>query len=169
MLFLVDFIARGLGAGAHLGSLFWVVYGVGAIAGPPLYGFLADRMGPRPAVRLALVVQAAALAGTYATGNLAMLAVLTLVIGSFPPGIVPLVLARVHESVPHDAARQNRIWSRATTVFAAFQAVAGYAYSALLNTTHGNHRLLFITAAGALVLALLADLGRAASKDDSRA
>ena len=30
MVFLVDFIARGLGAGAHLGALFWVLYGVGA-------------------------------------------------------------------------------------------------------------------------------------------
>jgi len=169
MLFLVDFIARGLGAGAHLGSLFWVVYGVGAIAGPPLYGFLADRMGPRPAVRLALGVQALVLAGTYATGNLALLAVLTLLIGSFPPGIVPLMLARVHESVPHDAARQNQVWSWATTVFAAFQAVAGYGYSAMLNATGGNHRLLFISAAAALVLALLADLGRTGSKDGSRA
>ena len=168
MLFLVDFIARGLGAGAHLGSLFWVVYGVGAIAGPPLYGFLADRMGPRPAVRLALAVQALALAATYVTGNLALLALLTLLIGSFPAGIVPLVLARVHESVPHDAARQNQTWSRATTVFAAFQAMAGYAYSALLNATGGNHRLLFITAAVALVLALLADPGRPAARMERR-
>lgn len=160
MVFLVDFIARGLGAGAHLGALFWVLYGVGAIVGPPLYGLLADRMGARPAVRLALVVQALVLAGAYGTSNLVVLAVLTVVIGTFPPGIVPLVLARVHESMPHSAARQNLVWSRATTVFAAFQAAAGYAFSALFNASGGNHRLLFILASAALVVALLADLGR---------
>ncbi|MCZ2498781.1 YbfB/YjiJ family MFS transporter [Xylophilus sp. Kf1] len=159
MLFLVDFIARGLGAGAHRGSWFWVVYGVGAIAGPPLYGWLADRLGPRPAVRLALVVQVLALAGTCATDHLATLAVLALVIGSFPAGIVPLVLARVRQALPHDAARQNQAWSRATTVFAAFQAAAGYGYSALLNASGGQHRLLFAGAALALVAALLADAG----------
>ena len=159
MVFLVDFIARGLGAGAHLGSLFWVLYGVGAIVGPPLYGLLADRMGPRPAVRLALALQALVLAGAYGTSNLVVLAMLTVVIGTFPPGIVPLVLARVHESMPHSAARQNLVWSRATTVFAAFQAAAGYAFSALFNASGGNHRLLFILAAAALVVALLADLG----------
>ncbi|QHJ00376.1 YbfB/YjiJ family MFS transporter [Xylophilus rhododendri] len=160
MVFLVDFIARGLGAGAHLGSLFWVVYGLGSIAGPPLYGLLADRLGPRPTVRLALAVQVLVLAGAWGTGSLALLALLTLVIGSFPSGIVPLVLAHVHESVPHDAARQNQVWSRATTVFAAAQAAAGYGFSALFNASGGNYRLLFICAAAALLVALLAELGR---------
>jgi predicted MFS family arabinose efflux permease len=159
MVFLVDFIVRGLGAGAHVGALFWVFYGVGAIVGPPLYGVLADRMGPRPAVRAALLLQAVVLACAHSTHNLTVLAVLTVVIGSFPPGIVPLVLARVHESIPHDAARQNLAWSRATTVFAAFQAGAGYAFSALFNWSGGNHRLLFLIAAAALGVALLADLG----------
>ena len=51
MVFLVDFIARGLGAGASLGSLFWILYGVGAIFGPPLYGVCADRLGARSALR----------------------------------------------------------------------------------------------------------------------
>jgi MFS superfamily sulfate permease-like transporter len=44
-------------------------------------------------------------------------------------------------------------------VFAAFQAAAGYAFSALFNASGGNHRLLFLIAAIALVVALLADLG----------
>ena len=36
MVFLVDYVARGLGWGAHEASVFWVIYGLGAIAGPML-------------------------------------------------------------------------------------------------------------------------------------
>lgn len=159
MVFLVDFIARGLGAGSHVGALFWIWYGVGAIAGPPSYGLLADRIGPRPAVRLVVLIQAAALAGLYVTSNQAVLVVLTVIIGTFAPGIVPLALARVRESIPHNMARQNVVWSRATILSAAAMAVAGYAFSALLNLSGGNHRLLFLTAAMLLIAALFGDLG----------
>jgi predicted MFS family arabinose efflux permease len=159
MVFLVDFIARGLGAGAHLGSLFWVLYGIGAIMGPPLAGLLADRMGPRPALRAALLVEALAVAGLYASTNLVLIGVLTVIIGLFPPGIVPLFLARIHESLPHRVQHQNIAWSRATTVFAAFQAVAGYAYSALFNASGNAYGLLFLSAGLALGVALLVDLG----------
>ncbi|MGF6778245.1 YbfB/YjiJ family MFS transporter [Paraburkholderia sp. GAS334] len=157
MVFLVDFIARGLGAGAHLGSLFWILYGVGAIFGPPVYGLFADRMGSRLALRVILLVQAVAVAWLAASSDHVVIGLLTVVIGSFPPGIVPLVLARVHETVPGNAAKQNVIWSRATTVFAAFQAVAGYSYSAIFNGSGGNHRLLFAIGAAALGIALVVD------------
>lgn len=158
MVFLVDFIARGLGAGAHLGSLFWVLYGVGAIMGPPLCGLLADRMGPRPALRAVLLVEALAVACLYASTNLWLIALLTVIIGIFPAGIVPLFLARVHESLPHDAQHQNIAWSRVTTVFAAFQAVAGYAYSALFNASGNAYGLLFLVAGIALGTALLVNV-----------
>ncbi len=158
MVFLVDFIARGLGGGTHLGAIFWILYGVGAIAGPPLYGLLADRMGPRPTVRLVVLVQAAVLAGVYMTGSHLLLGLFTVVIGTFAPGIVPLALARVHESIPHNANRQNIAWSRATIFSAAAMAIAGYAYSALFNASGGNHRLLFLTGAGVLVASLLLEL-----------
>lgn len=159
MVFLVDFIARGLGAGTHIGSIFWIWYGVGAIVGPPLYGFLADRIGPRPTVRLVVLIQAATLTGVYLTNSQLLLAGLTMIIGTFAPGIVPLMLARVRESIPHNAHKQNVAWSRATILSAAAMAIAGYAFSALLNVSGGNHRLLFLTAAALLVIALLGDLG----------
>ncbi|CAG4901234.1 YbfB/YjiJ family MFS transporter [Paraburkholderia saeva] len=157
MVFLVDFIARGLGAGARVGSLFWILYGVGAIFGPPAYGVFADRLGSRPALRVLVLVQAVAVAWLALSSNHVVIALMTVVIGTFPPGIVPLVLARVHETVPGDAAKQNVIWSRATTAFAAFQALAGYAYSAIFNGSGGNHRLLFVMGAVALVIALGVD------------
>ena len=157
MVFLVDFIARGLGAGAHLGSLFWILYGVGAIFGPPVYGFLADHLGSRTALRVVLLVQAVAVAVMASSGNHAVIGFMTIIIGSFPPGIVPLVLARVHQTVHGDVTQQNVIWSRATTVFAAFQALAGYAYSAIFNVSGGNHRLLFAIGAAALAIGLAID------------
>ena len=38
MVFLVDFVARGLGQGIAAGSHYWVLYGLGAIVGPLLTG-----------------------------------------------------------------------------------------------------------------------------------
>jgi predicted MFS family arabinose efflux permease len=146
MVFLVDFIARGLEAGAHLGSLFWILYGVGAIFGPPVYGFFADRLGSRTALQALLLVQAIAVAILAASSNHVLIGLVTIVIGTFPAGIVPLVLARVHQTIPGNATQQNVVWSRATTVFAAFQALAGYAYSAIFNSS------LFVTNSGSCTI-----------------
>ncbi|MGS0546505.1 YbfB/YjiJ family MFS transporter [Pseudomonas parakoreensis] len=154
MVFLVDYVARGLGAGAQIGALVWVMYGLGAIVGPVSYGFLADRLGARMGIRLVLLVQAIALGLLAVSKSFMALAVLAVIIGSFPPGIVPLALARVHELVP-DHHRQQIAWSRATVSFATFQALAGFAYSALFNATGGHHAMLFVIAAGAIGVAIL--------------
>lgn len=158
MVFLVDYIARGLGAGAHLGALFWVLYGVGAIFGPPLYGLLADRLGGKRALQSLLLLQVLALAILASSSNWVLIGVVTLVIGSFPPGIVPLVLARIHELLPHQPHRQNAAWGHATTMFALFQALGGYAYSAIFNASGGSHSLLFLLAAASLAIAVMTDL-----------
>ncbi|MCU0072764.1 MFS transporter [Pseudomonas koreensis] len=154
MVFLVDYVARGLGAGAHVGALIWVMYGLGAIVGPVSYGFLADHLGARTGIRLVLLVQAITLGLLAISHSFLALALLAVVLGSFPPGIVPLALARVHELAP-DHHRQQVAWSRATVSFATFQALAGFAYSALFNATGGQHVLLFVIAGGAIVIALI--------------
>lgn len=156
MVFLVDYVARGLKAGAHVGALVWVMYGLGAIIGPVSYGFLADHLGARKSIRLVLAVQAVALGLLAISQSFLALAVLAVLIGSFPPGIVPLALARVHELVP-DHHRQQVAWSRATVSFATFQALAGFGYSALFNASGGQHAVLFLVSAGAIVVALLLD------------
>lgn len=158
MVFFADFIARGLGAGARTGSLFWMLYGLGAMAGPPLYGWLADRGGARRALRMALAMQLLSMLGLIAVADHAILAALTVLIGTFPPGVVPLVLARVHDVLPHDTHGQNTAWGRATMAFAAAQALAAYGYSALFARSGGDHRLLFVIGAAALALALLLDV-----------
>lgn len=157
MMFLVDYISRGLGAGTHRGALVWTLYGIGAIVGPVVYGYLADRLGARMAIRLVLLIQLVALGVLVESQDLYLIGGAVLVIGSFPPGIVPLALARVHQLVDGHA-RQNATWSRATVSFATFQALAGYAYSALFSASQGNYRLLFAVAVGAVALALVLEL-----------
>jgi predicted MFS family arabinose efflux permease len=157
MVFLVDYVARGLGWGAHTAALFWIAYGIGAIAGPMVYGALGDRIGPTRTAQLALITQAGVIALMMFSTNHVVLMVATVVVGSFPPGIVPIVLGRVHQILPGDAHAQSAVWSRATTVFALFQALAGYGYSYLFARSGGNHRLLMGIGAGALLIAVLAD------------
>ncbi|MCF4997428.1 YbfB/YjiJ family MFS transporter [Pseudomonas syringae] len=154
MVFLVDYVARGLGAGAHIGALVWIMYGLGAIVGPVSYGFLADHLGARTSIRLVLAVQAITLGLLAVSHSFLALAMLAVILGSFPPGIVPLALARVHELLPNHH-RQQVAWSRATVSFATFQALSGFAYSALFNASGGDHGLLFVIAGCAIVVALL--------------
>jgi len=158
MVFLVDFVARGLNAGAHFGALCWILYGVGAIAGPPVYGALADRLGAATGMRVVMLTQAILAALLAIAHSRLAIGALAVLIGSFPPGIVPLMLARVHEVIPGNHARQNLVWSRATILFAAFQAMAGYTYSSVFNASGGNHRMLFAFGAGAYLLCFLCDM-----------
>lgn len=157
MVFLVDYVARGLGWGTHTAALFWIAYGVGAIAGPMFYGALSDRIGPTRTSQLALCMQAGVIGLMMFSHNHVVLIAATVVVGSFPPGIVPIVLGRVHQILPGDAHGQSAVWSKATTVFALFQALAGYGYSYLFARSGGDHRLLMGIGAGALLIAVLAD------------
>jgi len=159
MIFLVDFVARGLGQGLQAGSEYWVLFGIGAIVGPLLTGHLADRTGFGPALRLAYLCQGVAvvlpLLGLGAPG----LIVSSLVVGAFTPGIVPLVLGRIHELLAHHPAGHKSAWTKATTSFAVFQALAAYGLSFLFVHSGGDYRRLFEVAAAALAAALLVDLG----------
>lgn len=159
MLFLVDFVARGLGRGVDAGAQFWVLYGLGAIVGPLAAGHLADRSGFRPALRAAYLMQAVAVAipaaGVFGQAGLMVSA---LVVGAFTPGIVPLVLGRVNELLAHHPSAVKGAWSRSTTSFAVMQAVAAYGLSFVFSSSGGNYQILFVIGAGAVVLALVVDL-----------
>lgn len=158
MIFLVDFVARGLGQGIAAGARMWVLFGIGAVVGPVAGGLIADRWGFRTALRLAFVLQIAA-AWLPAVGLAgAWLAVSSVVMGAFTPGIVGLVLGRLHELLVHHPASHRLAWSRATTGFALMQAAAAYGMSYLLVRSGGQHALLFALGGGAVALALLIDL-----------
>jgi predicted MFS family arabinose efflux permease len=162
MVFQVDFIARGLGKGLDVGAQYWIVFGLGATAGPLLAGFVADRVGFRMALRLAFVVQAASVGVLVADTGPAALFVSSLVIGAMVPGVVPLVLGRVHEIVADPQARGHG-WSLCTTAFAVGQAAAAYGFAFIFERTDGAYPILFALGAFVLVLALLIDLAAAAS------
>lgn len=161
MVFVVDFVARGLGQGIAAGSQYWVLYGLGAVVGPLLTGHLADRAGFGPALRVAFLIQAAAASLPAVTADPAALIVSCIVIGGFTPGIVPLVLGRIHELIPHGAEAQRAAWGRATTMFALFQAGAAYGLAALFDQTGGDYRILFVVGGTAAALALAIDLALA--------
>lgn len=158
MIFLVDFVARGLGKGVDAGAEFWVLYGLGAIAGPLLAGHLADRAGFGPALRVAYLLQLVAVVLPAVSSSSSLLMVSSVLVGAFTPGIVPLVLGRVNELLAHHSAAQRGAWRTATTGFAVLQALAAYGLSFLFSSSGGDYRLLFVIGAAALAIALAVDL-----------
>lgn len=157
ILFLVVFVARGLGLGLTVGSAYWVIYGLGAMSGPLFAGTLADRIGFRPALRFAFAVEAVGVAlPAFLTGP-GWLALSAAIMGAFTPGVVPLVFGRVHELLPGDIVAQRLVWGRTTMAWALFMAGAGYLYSWLFALT-GDYGLLFVLGGCALMVALATDL-----------
>lgn len=159
MVFLVDYVVRGLDRGIAAGAVHWLLFGLGAMAGPMLIGAAADRVGFAAALRLGFAIQALAVGAGAVTDNDIVLGASSAVVGAFVPGIVPLVLGRIHELLTDEESRR-RAWRIATCAFALGQAGGAYAYAGLFAATGGDHRLLFAMAAAALSVALAADLTR---------
>ncbi|MCC8404628.1 MFS transporter [Paraburkholderia sp. MMS20-SJTN17] len=158
MIFLVDFVARGLGKGLDAGAQYWVLYGLGAIVGPLLCGHLADRTGFGPALRVARIIQIVAVAiPVFGLGSIGLM-ISSVVVGAFTPGIVPLALGRVNELLAHHPGAVKETWSRATTAFAVMQALAAYGLSFVFSATGGDYVVLFAIGAAALIVAQAVDL-----------
>lgn len=158
MVFLVDYAVRGLHWSVNAGALLWVVFGLGALVGPLSYGATADRWGFARTIRLTLALQVGAVALLITSASTGVVVAAVFILGTFPPGAVPLVLGRVNELVKGPSGAQQAAWGRATIAFAVVQAGAGYADSALLTSTGGNFKLLFMGAAAAFAVALVWDL-----------
>ena len=167
MIFLVDFVARGLGQGLAAGAQVWVLFGIGAVVGPIVGGLLADRIGFKAALRVAFVVQAVAVALPAFGVAGPWLIVSSVVMGAATPGIVGLVLGRLNGLLEHHPAAQKGAWRTATTAFAVLQAAAAYGMSWLLIRGGGHHAPLFAVGAAAILLALVIDLasGAVAGRD----
>lgn len=158
MIFLVDFIARGLGRGLQVGAEYWVLFGLGATAGPILSGMLADRVGFVRALRMAFALETLGVALPAVTSSTPWLMVSSLLVGAFVTGTVPLVLGRIHELLEHHPARRGPAWRTATVCFALLQAVAAYGMSWVFARSAGDYRLLFGIGSVALLLALAIDV-----------
>ena len=120
-------------------------------------------------MRLAFLIEAVAiLLPTVSTAPLSLIAS-SVIVGGFTPGIVPLVLGRLHELLPHNADQQRAAWGHATTSFALFQGAAAYGFSWLFAHHSGDYLPLFAIGGAAMLLALTIDLGVAvAGRDRSR-
>jgi len=167
MVFLVDFIARGLGQGLAAGARVWVLYGVGAMIGPLLAGRLADRIGFGLTLRAAFALQIVAVALLLVSTATPALVVSSMIVGGLTPGIVPVVFGRAQE-LTRDPATTQRVWSGATTAFALGQAIGAALCSELFART-GSHLPLFGFGALALALALALDVAMARRTAAARA
>jgi predicted MFS family arabinose efflux permease len=161
MIFLVDFVARGLGQGLVTGAQYWVLFGVGAMIVPLAAGRVADRIGFAAALRCAFVAQAGLVALLVFSASPVSLGISSIVVGATVPGVVPLVLGRVHELIPRDADAQRKAWGLCTTAFALGQAAAAYGFSYIFAHTGGAYRVLFALGAVALATALVIDVATA--------
>jgi predicted MFS family arabinose efflux permease len=157
MVFLVDFVARDLGQGLATGAAYWVVFGVGALLGPAVAGAAGDRVGFGPALRLGLLVQAAAVSVLALTAGPAALAISSFIVGAFVPGCTTLVLGRVRELLADEPVTQTAAWSRATMAFALGQAAAAYGFSFIFARS-GGYALLFGLGGAVLLVAFMLDL-----------
>jgi predicted MFS family arabinose efflux permease len=162
MIFLVDFVARGMGKSVQVGSEFWVLFGIAATVGPLAAGRLADRIGFRPTLRLAFLLEAGAIAIPALGLGWVPLILSSVIMGSFVTGTVPLVLGRISELLPHHVEQQKAAWSFATVCFAIMQAAAAYGLSFVFARNGGDYRPLFLIGSAAMVAALALDLATAA-------
>jgi predicted MFS family arabinose efflux permease len=158
MIFVVDFVARGMGKGVQVGSEFWVVFGIAATIGPLATGRVADRIGFGPMLRLAFLLEAGAVPiPAFGLGSV-WLILSSVIMGSFVTGTVPLVLGRISELLPHHVEQQKDAWTFATVGFALMQAVAAYGLSFVFARNGGDYRPLFLIGSAAMVAALALDL-----------
>jgi predicted MFS family arabinose efflux permease len=158
MIYLSDLAARGLGLGVAAGSLTWLLFGLGAVAGTLLGGRAADRWGGARAAAIWFGVQAAALALCF-VGTPGLL--LAAPAGGFAGvGVTAVVLAWARETGGGTA-----LWAKMTAAYAAAQAVISLAMAALFAATGESHTAVF--AAG--LLFSLAALGVGALSRAARA
>ena len=158
MIFLVDFVARGLGQGLQTGAQYWVLFGIGATVGPLLAGALADRVGFGRALRMAFILEAVSVAVPAIGLGTVWLMASSVIVGAFVTGTVPLVLGRLHEILARHPAQQAAAWQTATVGFALFQAVAAYGLSFLFSWSGGNYQMLFIIGTAAMLIAFVIDV-----------
>lgn len=156
MVFLVDFVARELGAGLVVGARYWILVGVGATLGPIVAGRVADRFGFGPTLRWAFAIQAVAVGAVAVSPSPAVLVVSSLVVGASIPGVVPLALGRIHELLA-GRGDEKAAWSVATIAFALCQAAGAYGASFLF-ARGGTYAPLFAIGAAVLAGAFVLDV-----------
>jgi len=147
--FWVDYIARGLGQGLASGGFYWVLLGLGGLAGPVLCGLAAERMGFARAFALGLPALAFCVGLPLLSHLPVFLAISSFGIGAIGFGMVVLGSGCVGELV--DARHQRQVWGWMTAAYAVTYAGGGYLLSYLFART-GSYELLFVLGSAAMLL-----------------
>lgn len=150
--FWVDYLARENALGNQAASLQWGIFGLGALCGPFMVGALAQRVGWQGGLMIAFAAKAAAVFLPAFSLALLSQSVSSFMVGAMIPGIVALTSGRLAELVGPTA--HKKLWGQATAAFAAAQAVAGYAMSALYGAW-GSYAPLFAISGLILVVGFL--------------
>ncbi len=150
--FWVDYLARENALGNQAASLQWGIFGLGALCGPFMVGALAHRVGWQGGLMIAFAAKAAAVLLPVFSLALLSQSVSSFMVGAMIPGIVALTSGRLAELVGPTA--HKKLWGQATAAFAAAQAVAGYAMSALYGAW-GSYAPLFAISGLILVAGFL--------------
>lgn len=152
----VDFIARELDLGYGVGGTQWVLFGLGAMAGPIVVGQLAHRIGFGPALVTAMAVKAGAVLLPVVDTSFPALCVSSVVVGALTPGTATLAAGSVAELA--GAGRQRASWGLMTSGFAATQAGSASIYATVLGATH-SYALLFEAGGMLLILGAILAFG----------
>lgn len=155
MVFLVDYVARGLGWGLGAGSLAWVLFGAGAVLGPLTAGRLVDKLGAERAYRVVLSAEITAVA-LLLQGGVVSVAVASLLGGFTVSGITAAMLGRVGVRAGADASLRTRGWTEATVAWAIGQAAGTYGMAWLYK--EAGYPALLVTALSALAVAVAVEL-----------
>lgn len=156
MLFLPDFIARGLGWGTTAGAMFWLVFGTGAAVGPAVMGALADRKGAAFAYQatiglqlLAVLLPVVAIAWPVAAVPVLLLSSFTCGAGAIGLTALTIPAARL---VSIDTA--PAVWRIGTAAYGALQVLTGLVLAWLL-TTRFSYGGMFVLGTAAALASLI--------------
>lgn len=146
--FWVDFLDREKSLGTDAASMQWLLFGIGAIIGPLLAGYLGKRLGWHRSLALGFFIKAAAIAIPLLSITIFWRSASSLIVGIMVTGLVTLTSGRVMELVGPQA--YKRVWGIGAVSFSSAQALSGYGMSALYGIL-GSYLPLF--AIGSLVMA----------------
>ena len=157
----VDYLVRGLGWPQAAGSLQWILFGLGAVLGPILWGRLADRIGFSRGLVLVFATLSAGIAMAVVAPSAATVVVSSLLVGA-QPGQSAIIAGRAREAM--GPAAMVVLWRWMVVAVGAGQLFGGWGLVWLFSAT-GDYRPVFLIGAAAMAggALLSVGLGRRAS------
>lgn len=150
MVYLADLAARGRGLGVGAGAAIWLLFGGFGMLGGLSGGRIADRIGARRTLAIALGIQVLGLALALPVAPW-LIAPVAIISGIAAVGVTTVGLAVTREIA---AARAGLLWVRITAVFAVAQTATGFALAWLFAATGESHAAVFGVGLAASVGAL---------------